>query len=395
MKNRVKLIAATLAVGMAATLAGCGGCLGCAGCSSCGGDSSSSALTRSNWFTGTSYNGIQPSFIEGNENFSKEIVTYAVTYDKDSAENGYVSLEYKDGSFTTEFYATEYDWTKSSIPEDYANEKVKSETVYYYKTELKISVQYTMKTGSKESSKWFDDHVVTESYFRAAGKNLEPVYSKQQIKSTSPANYQPKTLKDAYKEINVTYENFYDYSCRRVLSITTDYTKDDPTLDSLGDDVVKSKEYGKLNKLDHTLFDNSSLYIAVRSMLKPSSSPSEKVSLFSAAAGGVDTYAISGSSSSMSEKERADYTEALGKAGLYKSSGDEDEGVSVEAVSISYAGGDLQGTSQKVWFASVTNANKDNNVSRATMLKLSVPISFSLGTLNYSLVSVDSTLWNG
>ena len=29
------------------------------------------------------------------------------------------------------------------------------------------------------------------------------------------------------------------------------------------------------------------------------------------------------------------------------------------------------------------------------MLKLSVPISYSLGTLDYTLNSIESTLWNG
>ena len=381
MNKKVKIIAATLAVGMTATLAGCGGCFGCAGCSSCGGDSASNSLTRSNWFAGTSYNGIQPSFIEGHENFSKEIVNYAVTYDKESSDNDFVELNYKDGTFTTEFYATRYDWTSSSIPEGYADEKVKTEVVYYYRTELKIKVQYTMKKTNEAPSKWFEDHVVTESYFRAAGKHLKPVYSKQEIVSTSPANYQPGSMKEAYEEINVTYENFYNYNCTKVLSKTTENGE------------TTEKAYGKLNKLDYSLFDNSSLYIVARSMLKPSSSPSETVALFSAAAGGIDSYSISGSSTSLSDDERKSYTDILEGAGLYVK-GENDEGVETAAVSISYAGGNLRGTSQKVWYAAVTSENKDNNVSRATMLKLSVPLSFSLGTLNYSLISIDSTLWD-
>lgn len=379
MNNKVKIIVATLAVGMAATLTGCGGCFGCAGC---GSSSSSKTLTRSNWFTGTSYNGIQPSFIEGNENFSKEKITYDVTYDKTDADNDYVSLDYKDGEFTTEFYATKWNWTGTEdivIPEGYADEKVSSEIVYYYRTELKIKVQYTMKTGSKASSDWFEDHVVTECYFRAAGKSLQPVYSRQEIKSTSPANYQPDNLKDAYKEIEVTYENIYNYSCSRVLS--------------------KTYEDGKFSeestKLKSTVFDNSSVYIVARSLLKTSSSPSESVYLYSPAAGGTDKYAITGSDKSLTAQERADYTKILSdeKFGLYKAASENDEGVKTTAVSISYNGGNLHGTSQTVWYASITDS--DYNVSRATMLKLAVPISFNLGTLNYTLKEIESTLWNG
>ena len=375
MNNKVKLITATLAVGMAAIMTGCGGCLGCAGC---GGKSTSRTLTRSNWFTGTSYSGIQPSFVEGNDNFSKEIITYDVNYDGAKAGNGYVAVDYRDGTFTTEFYATKYDWTGSAIPEGYANDKVKSETVYVYKTELTISVQYTLKTGDKAASNWFDDKVVTESWFRAAGKNLQPVYSKQVIKSTSPANYQPKTLQDAYKEIDVTYENFYNYSCTNVLSKTTE------------NGSTESREFTKLNKLKHTLFDNSSLYVVVRSM-KLSANLSESISLFSAAAGGADEYAVVGTDTALTAAERASFTSALNEKGLYKA-GEKDEGVEYTAVTVSFAGGDLHGTSQTVWYAAITD--NDNNVSRATMLKLSVPISFSLGTLNNSLKEVSSTIWN-
>ena len=389
MNNKVKILVASLAVGMAATLTGCGGCFGCAGC---GGNSKSHTLTRSNWFTGTSYGGIQPSFIEGHEHFSKEEITYTVSYDGTNAVNSNYSVNYKDGEFKTEFYAKEYDWKSSAIPEGYAPEKAGKEIVYYYRTELTISVQYTLKVGDKAQSKWFDDHVITESCFRAAGKSLQPVYSKQSIVSTSPASYQPTKLEDTYKEINVEYENFYDYNCTRVLSKTTDYTKDDPTLDRIGDGVVQSKEYGKLHKLDYTLFDNSSLYIAVRSM-KLSTNLSEPVNLFSAAAGNIDGYSIVGSEAALTLQEISDYTAALSQKGLYVSSGEDDNGVAATAVTISYAGGNLRGTSQTVWYASILN--NDNNISRATMLKLSVPISFSLGTLNYSLKEVNSTLWNG
>lgn len=378
MNNKVKIITATLAVGMAAIMSGCGGCFGCA---SCGGNSASRTLTRSNWFTGTSYNGIQPSFIEGNDNFSKEVITYDVTYDKDSASNAFVELDYSGGLFKTEFYAVK-NWSSkigSAVPEGYAHDNAK-EVVYYYKTELTISVKYTMKTGDK-ASKEFNDSVVTESYFRAAGKNLQPVYSKQVVKSTSPANYQPKTLQDAYKEIDVTYENFYNNSCTSVLSRTTE------------NGSTESKEFTKLNKLDHTLFDNSSLYVVVRSM-KLSSALSESISLFSAAAGGVDEYAILGTDTPLTADERATFTSALSEKGLY-AAGETDEGVEYTAVNVAYAGGDLHGTSQTIWYASLPAKDNAVNVSRATMLKLSVPISFSLGTLNYSLKEVSSTLWNG
>lgn len=386
MKNRFKIITATLAVGAAATLAGCGGCIGCTSCSGCGGDTAVNTITRSNWFTGTSYSGIQPSFIDsGNaeenakNHFSKEVIEYDVTYDKTNANNNNVSLDYKDGHFTTEFYATGYDWSKSGIPEGYAPEKATKEIVYYYKTELTVSVKFKMKTGDLKESDWYNDHVITEAYFRAAGNNLQPVYSRQQIVSTSPKNYQPVTLEQAIEHINVTYENYYNYNCTKVLSYTTENGE------------KAQKEYGNLNKLDKTLFDNSSLYIAVRSM-KLSSNLSQPVALFSAAAGGIDEYAVVGTDSALTAEEKEVYTNALKGKDLFKADGDKTQ-VETVAVNVSYAGGDLHGTSQTVWYAAITD--NDNNVPRATMLKLSVPISYSLGTLNFSLTEIKETLWNG
>ncbi|MDE7439311.1 MAG: hypothetical protein K2N23_02240 [Clostridia bacterium] len=376
MKNKFKLISAAFAVGMAVTLAGCGGC---SSCSSCNGNSASNTLTRSNWYTGTSYNGIQPSFIEGRDNFSPEIITYNVTH-SETAKNPNFSVEYEAGKFITEFYATEYSWKQDGIPAGYANDQVDSEIVYVYKNTLDIRVKYKMKVGDKRESDWFDDHVETVSYFRAAGKNLQPVKSTQTIVSASPANLQPKTLEDAYKEINVSYENFYDYSCTKVFCKTNDNGN------------KTEKEYGRLDKLSNALFDNSSLYIVARSFLKSSSSVSQSICLFSAAAGGADTYAVEGVDSGLTNTERDNYTEALAKQGLYNRSGDDDR-VEATAVKVSYAGGNLQGTAQTIWYAAIPK-NSGNNVSRATMLKLSVELSFSLGTLNYSLEEVNSTLWN-
>lgn len=379
MKKTLKLLTAGLAVGVAATFAGCGGCMGCSGCSSCGGSTASNTLTRSNWFTGTSYNGIQPSFIEGRDKFSPEKITYDVTYDKDRANNNNLELDYKDGTFTTEFYATEYDWKNSAIPEGYAPENAGKEVVYCYKTQLTISVKFTMKKGDLKSSDWCNDSIITEAYFRAAGNNLQPVYSKQVINSTSPENYQPTTLEQAMQEIKVTHENFYNYDCTKVLNKKTENGE------------TTDKEYGGLNKLDKTLFDNSSLYIAVRSM-KLSSSLSQPVALFSPVAGGINEYAIVGSDASLTASEKQTCTDILAGKGLFKAA-DEKTQIDATAVEISFAGGDLHGTSQTVWYASVTD--NDNNIGRATMLKLSVPISFSLGTLNYSIKSIESTLWNG
>ena len=108
MKKFFKISAAAAAVGMAVTLAGCGGCSGCSG------NTANSTVTNSNWYTGTSYKGIQPSFIaEGEFENYKERISYSVNFDGSAAKNNSYSVEYKDGKYSTEFYATRYDWQNS------------------------------------------------------------------------------------------------------------------------------------------------------------------------------------------------------------------------------------------------------------------------------------------
>lgn len=375
MKTFGKIAALLVAVGMSATIAGCAGCSGCAGCNS---SSKNETLTNSNWYTGTSYKGIQPSFIENNDPFSPEKITYSVSYDAASAGNATYAPEYKDGSFKTEFYAKEYDWASDKIPAKYRADKADKEIVYYYRTELKVSVRYVMKKGDNAASEWFDDSVVTECCFRAADKNLQPVYSSRRTKSASPANLQPDSLEKAYRLVDESYENFYNRDCTEVTSV-----KDGK--------VDEAKVYGGFNKLNNTLFDNSSLYIAMRSM-RLSTDFSQRISLFSAADKGIYDYVVSGADRPFGDEERAAITEVMKAAELYSPAAENDEGIKAVAANIVYAGGDLTGTVQTAWFATVENT--DYNVPRATMLKLSVPLSFSLGTLNFTIEKVDSTLWN-
>jgi len=386
MKKFLGIAATVLAAGMTMALAGCGGCMGCSSCSSCNSKTKNNALTNSNWFNGTGYKGIQPFFIvdSGNSEYTKEVITYDVTYDKDSASNRSYYLDYKDGKFTTEFYAAHYKWNENTI-DDYKLDEDVTEILYCYKTDLEISVQY--KKGDNVSE-WFNDYVKTECWFRAAEYSLEPVYSRQEIRSTSPSGFSADNLESCYEKVECVYENYYNHSCTQVTSVKHESGKEDIT-----------ETYGKLNKRDNTVFDNSSLYIAVRSM-KLSSGFSQQIDLFSAAAGGVSSYNISGTDSDLPEEQHKAISAALADKGLYmpvtvdgEGNTIEDKGVPTVAMNISYAGGDMQGTTQKIWYASIENRN--NNTARTTMLKISVPLSYGLGTMDYTLKEVNSTIWNG
>lgn len=330
-------------------------------------------VTNSNWYTGTSYKGIQPSFIpEKNSEYTKEIIEYEVTQDTSAASNLTYSAEYSKGKFVTTFYAFEYDWkTNREYPQD------STETLYCYETVLDISVKYTFKiTG--ESTQNFSDSVKTLCYFRAAGKNLQPVYSKQEIVSHSPANIRPASINELYEEVNAKYETFYNYSCSEGKSYEGE----------------KVNIYPDLDKIKYSVFDNSSLYIAARSM-KLSETLSQTVYLLSPISGGTSQYQLTANTSPLDTSENKEeikrISEELKNNKLFTPS-EGREVIPTIGVNVNYAGGKLRGTTQTIWFAAIENP--DNNTARATMLKLSIPLSYNLGVLNYSLKSITSTLWN-
>lgn len=388
MKKFYKITLAVLSIGLAATLAGCNGC------SSCNNSRKNLTVTNSNWFAGTSYKGIQPSFIindiENKENDIRwndiEDIDYEMTFTKpnEGKANSDYSVDYKDGSFKTKFYAFHYDWNKLEPCNKPENTDENIEVLYYYETQMNVSVQYTFKDGAK--SEWFEDSMISECYFRAAGKSLQPVYSKQEIKSTSPNKNKPKSLEDSYKSIDVVYENHYNRNCTEIKSVTKEAGKE------------ASEKVYSVKKVKNTLFDNSSLYIAMRSM-KLSVDYSQTISLFSAAEGGVSSYAVNGSETPLGDKIKA-VSDELAKNGLYypvtqddEGNPIEDKGINTVAMNINNVSGNLYGTTQTVWYAAIEN--QDNNTARATMLKISIPVSYNLGTLNFTLKNINSTLWNG
>lgn len=383
MKKFTGFAAAAFAVGTAFAFAGCGGFGGCAGCNS---KTVNNALTSSNWFTGTGFKGIQPFFIASDEHpeYTKEIITYGVGFDNSKTDNKSYSVEYKDGILTTEFYATHYDWSAESVPESYRENKV--DVVYCYKTRMDISVRF--KKG-ESYTEWFNDSMTTECYFRAAELALRPVYSKQTVLSTSPKDFTASSLEGCYEKVDCVYENYYNGKYTEVTSITKP---------NGGEEAVRV--YGKINKHKNTVFDNSSLYIAVRSM-KLNEDFSQNVDIFSAAAGGFSTTTVAGSKTKLGADEHKAVSAALADKGLYlpvtkDADGNdiEDNGVPAVAVTLNYAGGkNMNGSAQTVWYAAVENAN--NNTARATMLKLSVPVGYGLGTLDFTLKEVISTIWNG
>ncbi len=338
---------------------------GFAGCTTSSGTSSS--LT-SKWYIRTSYSGIQPSAINTDGEGQKEVLVYDITFDNSKAGNTVYSVEYDEGhTMTTEFYACEYDWSNSAIPEEYRESD--TETVYVYTTSFEVSGKYVFtETGETVE---FSDEMQSVCYFRSARNSLQPLYSYQYVKSTSPAYFSPASAADMCQSVEYTYNVYYNKDCTEV----TSYYQN--ALDSSD----KATNTISLTDAANSLFDNGSIYTVIRAM-NISSSLSMNVDIFIPVENTYSTYTVAGADAATLEDETI--KNALVNAEYVTS---EDE-VTYSAASLSYTG-DLSGTSQTIWYATLAD-DISRNVCRSTMLKIELPISFSLGTLEFSLSEISS-----
>ncbi len=367
MKKRIGVLAVTVAASCAVIISGCTGCAGC------NGSSRNIAALESNWYANTHFKKIQPTFIDAN----KEIITYKVTQDIGTALNDNYSVRYSDGEYTTTFYATKFDKTKYAA-EEYRDAYPDDLVVYYYKTELSIDT-VTFKYGGEERV-FKGDSVVTECYFMPVENDLRPLYSSQTIKSVSPAAYKVKNVDEAYVVNDCEYKTYYSYDEKEVKYAKT------VIKDGNGE---REKPVVNLEKAPNTVFDISSLNVAVRAN-RISANLSQKVSMY-APAGNLQSYNLLGGELALGEHERPIIESELKENKLFvpEKDGENEKPLETVAIGVQYDG-ELSGVSQIYWFTKITNPI--NNVGRATMVKMSVPITYSLGTLNYTLQEIQSTL---
>ncbi|MDE7330074.1 MAG: hypothetical protein K2N30_03105, partial [Clostridia bacterium] len=324
--------------------------------------------------------------IEGDPEFkTAEKITYAVKFDNSAATNTSYSVSYGDGTYTTVFYAATIDKNSGIIHENfksgYPDGKI---TVYCYETSLitgetKFTFQGEDKVFEGGESK------VTKSYFLSVEDRLRPVYSYQKFNSVSPAVLNATSLEDTYAVQKCEYTTYYSWDGSQAIT----------DADENGEKSVKTTD--GLNNTANTMFDLAYLDIAVRAC-KLSATLSQQISLYTAHSG-VSDYTLSGNARALADGEKTAITAKLKDKGLYVPSYKEDdkgnqveEGLNTVAVSVTY-NGELSGVSQTYWFAAIGNAR--NNTGRATLLKIEYPLTFNLGVSNFTLQSIESTLWDG
>jgi hypothetical protein len=345
----------------------------------CSSSSATSSVTSANWDERVIKNDLSDT---SSWFTNKEVATYSIDFTEGS--NSSYSINYfTDGSKTaeykTEFYAISYDWASSDIPEEYRQVAGTKENVYVYTTSLTISGSYKMKNGDAEKA--FDDSIQTVCYFRSAKNNLQPVYSKQIVHSTSPASLVADNIENTYVELVGVYETYYNKDCTQA-DVKT-YDKDN----ALTEEKVVTLD-GSYN-----LFDTTELGTAMRA-LTLSSSGTYLFDVLIPINGSYATYQAVGSSAAYLDSDNADEKQIIDA--LDASSPDnyifanaEKDGASVYSYNTATLSlvASLPGPSYTYWYATVPN--NSFNSARAVMLKVSSPVYFGLGTLTYTLSSLN------
>ncbi len=366
MKKSAKIIALTVFAAGAFTLSACGGCSGC------GGTTTYKITTAPNWqIRGSSADDLETSSVLFD---AKETAVYTVDFSKGANTN--YSLEYTQGQYTTTFYAIQYDWNDSSIPQELKAEG-ETDPVYVYETSLTLTGKFVV--GSDEHE--FTNVIETVSYFRSAANNLSPVYSMQDIQCTSPNSLQPASIETAYVEMDRVYETYYSRDGGTAVTTVT----------ARGNDDIQSGTTTAGTGTEYTLFDSSSLGVALRGM---SQSSTQLFDVFVPVNGANARYQAAWGSSATVASDNDAYTGIIAAMNSaaddgYILNGRDEEGArqfSWTPVTVSLVSS-MAGPSNTYYYASVTNA--DLNTQRAVLMRVEEVVPFNLGTIVYNLQSVE------
>ena len=245
----------------------------------------------------------------------------------------------------------------------------KQDKTYEYTTELTIDVLYTLD-GQDPVTK--QDKTTTKVQFEATTDNLQPIYSEKTIVCYSPLlASDPEKVEDCYfggKAIEY--------------SIITNYTEDGKgttVKTNLADQEVEELSFKQGSK--YTFFDNEQLPFALRAI--SADVTTAKIKTYSAFAEDTQTVAISFS-------EEAD--SALTLENLIININNDNPDGNKKTASYSYreasmkidSNGSNSGVTRTLY---LTTKEKDRNM----ILKMETPLSYSLGTLTYTLTSIMRT----
>lgn len=274
------------------------------------------------------------------ENVSERL-EYAVDFKASSSS--YVDsykIHYSNGTYVTEL-------------------TTKDDGTFLYKTELSLTVTYTF--GDESVS--MQDSVKTEMLFNDVTKSLKPISSTKEMLSHSPTNANASKLEDCYHKFHYKQETTYGADDSAVYKLTDLVNPESQTVEERSFSTA-SEQYSYL--------DNDQLLFGLRAI-----SPSVTSAI-------VLSY---GSAYDAVQQIKLSFSSATGAEFEYTKNGEAFKGnVSYRPVTIALNSTN-PGSTQTAWIAtpSTTGMNLNHNV----MLRYEAPVYYSLGTLIYTLKSVN------
>ncbi len=269
---------------------------------------------------------------------STETLTYDVSFEKSNGIAEGYSVEYTNGKYTASL---------SMLTEN-------GKDIYRYETSLTIDVQYTYKKDVSES---FTDTVKTRVDLERNAK-LTPISSHKEILNHAPT-LNPTSLKEGYTLVNYTVDTTYSGNGGKTV---------------VTNNATNKKETNTFSFEDkYTWLDNEELLLALRGI-----SQSATTSNF---------YVYAPFSSNVQTIKAAFGSKTTGVEFEFKKDGAD---TATKAV-IDYYPVTLSidsknsGSSQTVWIAATDDVM--NNTHRNVILRMQMPVSYSLGTLVYTLES--------
>ena len=367
MKKLAKIIAAAVCAASVLSLSACSGCSG---------TTTYTTSTSPNWQIRVS----AADELDGNAFWLTHAETAEYSLSLRGGSNNSYSVEYSDdGTYTTKLYATVYDWSGQDVPEDLRIENT-TDYIYVYETALYQPGAFVFGGERLE----FVNEIKTVSYFRSAGNNLLPVYSMQDIKCVSANALQPVSLADCYIRMDRLYTTYY--SRDGVTAITSVEVRDEDE-----ESGFESTSYSASVGTEYSLFDASSLGIALRSM---GQSGTNTFDVYIPINGAKAQYQAAWSGPVSVDRNSGDYSSIVtamdaAEEDGYLLLGTNDEGkidYSFTPVTVSLVS-NMTGPSTTYYYASISNT--DMNVGRAVLMRVEEALTFSLGTVIYNLTSLE------
>lgn len=278
-----------------------------------------------------------------------EKLEYSVTFTAPTSSTN-ISVEYDDGTYVTELKNETVTLADGSTKEGYV-----------YTTELAITGRYTVNGTTGDT---FEDYVKSVVKFLPVEDKLRPVESVKTVHTTSAVTASPSdtaTVESATCVYSYTYEVKYDNTQETATVSYTDLTTEEPTAK-----VSEIKISG-----DSTYLDNEEIAFALRGLNLSSSASFRSINPSYSSVWEV----------TVTPTAIDDYFVDFEMDGTRVS-----QGIKVYSAEVVY-NANRKGMAQKAIYAATTDAS--NNTYRNVMVGMEVPIFWSLGTLNYSLVKAE------